>query len=619
MRNPISRTAHMSYATSAKNIRANGFCGVFSVYFRTESPQPDDASALPLVPLYFMRTYLAQKINDALAGLEGVPEGFEIAFQPPARPEFGDLASNIAMQLGKRVGMNPRQFAEWLITQLALDPDRIAGIEIAGPGFLNFRFSSTYLFKGVRHILNAGDDFGRTSIGLGKTALVEYVSANPTGPLTVGHGRNAVLGDTMANLMDWTGYQVTREYYFNDAGRQMRVLAQSVRARYIERLYPDCAKKTLDEITVPAAFPDGGYQGEYIFEIADALIAEQGKSLVKNPDTSVDQVSLEELAPFKTKAVAMIFADIDGTMRRIGVKMDTFFNEHTLYTDGKIEETLAALDEKGKTYPKDGAVWFKSTDFGKDKDVVLVKSSGEPTYRLPDIAYHVQKLGRGYDTLINIFGADHIDEVPDVLNALQVLGHDSQKIQVVIYQFVTLMKGGEAVKMSTRKANFVTLDDLMTEVGEDVTRYFFLAVSPNTHINFDLDVAKADAEKNPAFYLQYAHARIHQIIQKAQETGLVVQPDAELGALTHLREIALMKTLLQFPDELVGTARSLQPQRLINYLREVAEAFHAFYHDCRIIGEETSLAQARLNLAQASQHVVRNGLRVLGLSTPERM
>ncbi|MBL7979310.1 MAG: arginine--tRNA ligase [Bacteroidetes Order II. Incertae sedis bacterium] len=570
-----------------------------------------------------MKAYLANQIQAVLATIEGVPSYFEVQFQIPARADQGDLASNFAMQLAKKVGSNPRTFAERVLSAIEFDPDRIAAVEVAGPGFINFRFSKRYLWKGVVEILMQGAAYGRSTQGAGKKAMVEYVSANPTGPLTVGHGRNAVLGDTMANVLDWVGYDVTREYYFNDAGRQMRVLAQSVRARYLELIWPDCPMKKIGEgeaaIWVPEVFPEGGYQGAYITDIASALLTEKGDLLIENRDWHAEEVAEAELAPFKEKAVALIFKDIDQTMRRMGVKMDTFFNEHTLYTDGKVEATLAALRETGLVFDADGAVWFKTSTFGKDKETVLVKSSGEPTYRLPDIAYHVEKLNRGYDVCIDLFGADHIDTYPDVLNALRVLGYDAQKIQVVIYQFVTLMQGGEAVKMSTRKANFVTLDDLMDEVGEDVTRYFFLAVSPNTHINFDLDLAKAEAEKNPAFYLQYAHARIHQIVTKAAEVGLSLKVEGDLSALTHDREVTLIKVLLQFPDEIIGAAKSLQPQRLINYLREVAEAFHAFYHDCRIIGEAENVAQARYNLACAAQYVVRNGLGILGLSTPEKM
>ncbi|HRR10006.1 MAG TPA: arginine--tRNA ligase [Rhodothermales bacterium] len=570
-----------------------------------------------------MKAYLANQIQAVLATIEGVPSDFEVQFQVPARADQGDLASNFAMQLAKKVGTNPRAFAERVLSTIEFDPDLIAGVEVAGPGFINFRFSKNYLWNGVVEILMKGVAYGRSTQGAGKKAMVEYVSANPTGPLTVGHGRNAVLGDTMANVLDWVGYDVTREYYFNDAGRQMRVLAQSVRARYLELIWPDCPMKKIGEgeegIWVPEAFPNGGYQGTYIIEIAATLREEKGDDLIENREWQADEVPEAELVPFKEKAITLIFKDIDQTMRRMGVKMDTFFNEHTLYTNGNVEATLAALRKTGLVFDADGAVWFKTSTFGKEKETVLVKSSGEPTYRLPDMAYHVEKLNRGYDLCIDLFGADHIDTYPDVLNGLKVLGYDAQKIQVVIYQFVTLMKGGEAVKMSTRKANFVTLDDLMDEVGEDVTRYFFLAVSPNTHINFDLDLAKAEAEKNPAFYLQYAHARIHQIITKAAEVGLSLKAEGDLSVLTHDREITLIKALLQFPDEIIGTAKSLQPQRLINYLREVAEAFHAFYHDCRIIGEAEDVAQARYNLACAAQYVVRNGLGILGLSTPEKM
>lgn len=564
-----------------------------------------------------MIDYLEQEIRDVLTDMGGVPEGFEIAFEKPNHPEHGDVATNAAMKLAKQFKKPPRAIAEEIarrLTEKPVDPRRVAAVEVAGPGFLNFRFAEHYLTDSIARLLETGADYGRTEQGKGKKAIVEYVSANPTGPLTVGHGRNAVLGDTVANLLDWTGYQVTREYYFNDAGRQMRVLGESVRARYLALADPNISTKQInvsegESVTVPEPFPDDGYLGAYIIDIAESLYAEYGADLAHGTDVK----------PFKEAAEKAIFADIEQTMVRLGIRMDTFFNEHSLYENNKVWETLDALREKGFVYDKEGAVWFKTTELGKDKDTVLVKSSGEPTYRLPDIAYHVDKFERGFDKIVDVFGADHIATYPDVLKGLEVLGLDTNKVDVIIYQFVTLVRGGEPVKMSTRKANYVTLDELMTEVGEDVTRFFFLMRSPNTHLEFDLDLAKEAGEKNPVFYLQYAHARICSIVRKAQEVGFGFGENPDLSLLRHETEIALMKVLLEFPGVVQRAAGVREPHVVATYLREVAEAFTQFYGQCRIIGEAPALATARMHLAEAARIVLRNGLTVLGISAPERM
>ncbi len=564
-----------------------------------------------------MQQYLEREIRDVLASMEGVPEGFTPEFETPNNPEHGDLSTNAAMQLARHLRRAPRQIAEDLAARLRerpLDPHRVAAVEVAGAGFLNFRFSDAYLAEGIAGLLAAGDRYGRTGTGGRRRAMVEYVSANPTGPLTVGHGRNAVLGDTIANLLDWTGYDVTREYYFNDAGRQMRVLGESVRARYLANVDPALPTKQIktgenEFATVPEPFPDDGYLGDYIAEIAQGLYETNGDVLAHAPD----------VRPFKQAAQDAIFADIERTMLRLGIRMNSFFNEDSLYQNNKVWDTLQALRDAGFVYDKDGAVWFRTTAFGKEQDTVLVKSSGEPTYRLPDIAYHVEKFERGFDRMVDIFGADHIATYPDVLEGVRVLGYDPAKVDVVIYQFVTLVRGGEPVKMSTRKATYVTLDELMDEVGEDVTRFFFLMRSPNTHLEFDLDLAKEASDKNPVFYLQYAHARICSIIRKAQEVGFTFGDRADLSLLRHEAEVALMKELLRFSDVLERAAALKEPHHVATYLREVAVAFTQFYGNCRIIGEEAALATARMHLARAAQIVLRNGLTVLGISAPEQM
>jgi arginyl-tRNA synthetase len=562
-----------------------------------------------------MRDYLRDQLRAVLDAINGVPDDFEPTLEKPARPEHGDLATNTAMRLASDLGDNPRAIAEQIAERLrdAVDPARIRAVEVAGPGFINFRFAQDYLYDGLADLLAAGDTYGESDVGQGQRALVEYVSANPTGPLTVGHGRNAVLGDTIANLLEWTGYDVTREYYYNDAGRQMRVLAQSVRARYEELVgYADTKEIETEDgttVEVPENFPEDGYRGAYITAIAQSLADEHGVTLL----------TAEDDAAFKHAAEEAIFAQIEATLGRLGIQMDDFFNEHQLYRDGQVEAVVEALREKGYTYEADGATWFKTSELGKEDDTVLVKSSGEPTYRTPDIAYHVSKFERGFDVMVDVFGADHIATYPDVLSALDLLGYASDRVDVVIYQFVSLVKGGEPVKMSTRQATYVTLDQLIDEVGEDVTRFFFLMRAPSTHLDFDLELAKEASDKNPVFYLQYAHARICSIVDKAEEVGFTFGDEPDLSLLTHEDEIALIKALLRFPQALRRAADAREPHHVVSYLRDVATAFTQFYGSCHIIGEDRPLATARMHLAHASRIVLRNGLTVLGISAPDSM
>jgi arginyl-tRNA synthetase len=544
-----------------------------------------------------MKDYLREIIKNSLQQFnldeEIIPE---IQIEKPNQPEHGDAASNIAMNLASVLKMNPRKIAEQIVEALDYDDRKVQEVEIAGPGFINFRYAENYLFDELELILSQGADFGKSDTLQGKRILIEFVSANPTGPLTVGHGRNAVLGDTIANLLEWRGADVDREYYFNNAGRQMRVLGQSVRARYLQLLGHD------------VDLPEGGYEGEYIKDIAQTLIDEHGEGLVDSDDIN----------PFKEKAEELIFEEIQATLQRMNIKMDSFFNEQQVYDDGSIDEVVQTLRDKELAYDEDGATWFRTTEFGKEQDTVLIKSSGEPTYRLPDIAYHANKLDRGYDQCIDVFGADHIDTYPDVLSGIKALGYDPSKVDVVVYQFVTIVKEGKPFKMSTRKANFVTLDDLMDEVGSDVTRFFFEMRDPNTHLEFDIARAKEAGEKNPVFYLQYAHARIHSILRKVeQEYSFSGQPKTKL--LTHESETKLMKSLIRFPEMIRSAAESREPHRLINYLEDLASHFTTFYHDCRILGQEEDLVQARTSLARATAQVLANGLGILGISAPEQM
>jgi arginyl-tRNA synthetase len=541
-----------------------------------------------------MNDYLEQIIKSSLAQFE-LEETPDIHLEAPKVESHGDASTNIAMMLAKPLRNNPRAIAQQVVDGLEYDENKISSVEIAGPGFINFRFAEDYLYDELSSIINAEAEYGKTESQKGKKIQIEFVSANPTGPLTVGHGRNAVLGDTVARLMEWTGAEVDREYYFNNAGRQMRVLGQSVQARYLEILGKD------------AEFPDGGYEGEYIKDIARELVDEKG-----------DELADADWKPFKEKAEATIFQDISDTLDRMKIHMDNHFNEHSLYDGGDIDSVVSRLRDKGLVYEADGATWFKTTEFGKEKDTVLIKSSGEPTYRLPDIAYHTNKLDRGYDLCIDIFGADHIATYPDVLSGITALGYDASKVDVIVYQFVTIVKDGQPFKMSTRKANFVTLDELMDEVGADVTRFFFLMRSPNTHLEFDIAQAKEAGEKNPVFYLQYAHARIHSILRKAEEE-YSFSGDVKLSLLKEDAETSLIKTLFKFPDAIQSAADAREPHRLINFLNDVASAFTTFYHDCRIIGVDEDLAHARIELAKVTAQVLNNGLTILGITAPERM
>ncbi len=544
-----------------------------------------------------MQDYLKEQIAQALKKLAPDLETPEITIEKPRSPEHGDAATNVALTLAKILKDNPRSIAQKIADQIDLSTGYIRGVEVAGPGFINFRFAENWLADQLAEAHRTGREFGKGRMLENKKIQVEFVSANPTGPLTVGHGRNAVLGDTIARVLEWAGADVQREYYFNNAGRQMRVLAESVRARYLQAIGQDIV------------FPEGGYEGAYITETAERVLDKHGDSLTGE----------EPLPVFRQAAEESIFEDIRQTLARMNISMDSFFNENTLYEDGSIDKVIAALREKDLVFEQDGATWFKTTAFGKDKDTVLIKSTGEPTYRLPDIAYHINKLERGFDLAIDIFGADHIATYPDVVAAVQACGFDSDRIDVIVYQFVTIVKDGKPFKMSTRKANFVTLDELMDEVGADVTRFFFLMRAPGTHLEFDLNEAKQAGEKNPVFYLQYANARIQSIMRKVRDQYDFAGKAPDFSLLVHDAETTLIKRIIEFPDVILLTAGQREPHKLIQYLNELATAFHKFYHDCRILGEKEQLALARTELLTITATVLANGLSILGISAPDKM
>ena len=537
---------------------------------------------------------ISQHINLVLQELSY--PSIEFNLTQPKNSKFGDLSSNIPLLIANRLKINPLSVGELILQRLENNKiPNIDGISIASPGFINFKISNIFFQKQIDIIIGENIKYGKGSIGKGKLANVEFVSANPTGPLTVGHGRNAVIGDTIAKILEWQDFNVTREYYFNDAGRQMRVLGQSVEARYFEIL-----KKDFD-------FPKDGYQGKYILDIAKHILKQRGQNLKKGD--SVFQKSAEEI----------IFKEIKRSLKDLGIKFDQFTNEKSFYENGDIDELLKALSDKKLIYKKDDAIWFKSSSLGKEQDRVYIKSSGEPTYRVPDTAYHLNKIKRNYDLIVDIFGADHADTYPDVIIALKSLGFKTDHIKVLLYQFVTLIQNGEKVKMSTRQANFITLDKLIEELGSDVVRYFFVMRSMNSHLDFDLDMAKDQSEKNPVFYLQYAYARICNIIKQANKEKLNRKKIYDLTMLEHKDEIIMLKHMVRFPEIIDIAYENLEPQYIANYLQQLASFFHKFYSHCKVITNDANLTNARIQLIEAVKIILNNGFNILGISAPERM
>ena len=543
-----------------------------------------------------MKNALTEAFREIISTLN-YPET-NIVVQLPKNPEHGDFATNLALQLAGKLDENPREIAQILSDKLKTDyPGLVDSTDIAGPGFINISINKNAIVSQLLSVLTLNKEYGKSNFGEGKTAQVEFVSANPTGPLTVGHGRGAILGDVISSILQWNGYKVDREYYYNNAGRQMHRLGESVKSRYLELL----GEKT--------EFPEEGYEGEYIVEIAQNLIDKKGNSLK----------DLTENTAFKDAAESNIFLNIEKTLARIGLKFDTFFNENSLYDSGAITNVVDTLRQKKLIYEKEGATWFKASEAGRDQDRVIIKSSGEPTYRLPDIAYHQNKFNRGYDLMVDVLGADHMDAYPDVLAAVEQLGCDSKKVNVIIHQFVTLTEDGEPVKMSTRKANYITLDELIDEVGEDVVRYFFIMRGINTHLNFDMTLAKDESDENPVFYLQYAHARLCNILKHAEEQGHIFNEKTDLSPLNLDSEIQLINLLLEFPNIIAKAKDNLEPQTIATYLQSLAGLFHKYYAKERVVTDDKNKTSARLILVQALQIVLNNGLSLLGIHALERM
>lgn len=521
------------------------------------------------------KEYLLNIFKDSLSKI-GVDDTSILTFETPNNPEFGDVACNVAMQLARTLKKNPRAIAEEIIANLEYNNEVIEKVDIAGAGFINIKFSPIFYSILFEKIRQHGKDYGKQDLGKGIKVNVEYVSANPTGLLHLGHGRNAVIGDTVANLFEWMGYDVTREYYFNNAGNQMNNLGKSIYARYQQIENPEFP------------LPENAYHGEYIKVIAQKLYDANPKVYMNLDEDS------PLFAELRKAGEEWCFFSIKKTLANLKIIQDVFYNEDSLYSEGKIKEVLSLLKDKGLSYEKDGATWLKLSEMGLDADRVIVKSSGEPTYRLPDIAYHIEKFKRGFDIIVDVFGADHIATIPDVMQTLEYLGYDKSKISVLIHQFVTLTENGEQVKMSKRTGKSYTLDDLLEEVGEDVVRFFFIMRSISTHLEFDLGLAKEQGEKNPVFYLQYAHARTCSVFENASQKGITLNDKYDYKLLNNEAEINLIKQLIRFPELISISCEKRESHILAEYLKEVAASFHKFFHDCRIIDSEKNIRDKNL-------------------------
>jgi len=544
-----------------------------------------------------MQNYLEEIFQLALEKI-GAPKETTLKFEKPQNADHGDVATNVALTLAKPLKRAPRDLAIALINAMEYDENTISDIEVAGPGFINIRYSKNYLTDQLRTALRAGESFGRTSQPMKSTVNIEWVSANPTGMLHAGHGRNVCLGAAIAQLLEWTGHTVVREYYFNNAGNQMNNLAKSVRVRYLQAL-----GEAID-------LDENGYRGQEIKDIAAKLVEEYGESK-RDADLSF----------FKLYGEQYNFENIKRTLEKLKIKHDIFFNEVSLYESGSIEQTIAEFRSRGLAYDKDGAVWLKLSEMGEKDDRVIIKSSGEPTYRLPDICYHKDKLSRGYNFIIDIFGADHIATAADVLAAVRALGYDTERVKVIIHQMVSFVSNGELIKFSKRSGGNYLLDELLDDVGADAAKFFFNMRAAGSHLEFDVELAKEQSDKNPVYYVQYAHARIASILRFAEQQNISIKEieSVDLSVLTLPEEVTLIKTLLRFPEVIRLSAESFAPHHVCEYLREVASTFHKFYHECRIIGSQEPNQSARLALAMATKRVLANGCTVLGITAPESM
>lgn len=548
-----------------------------------------------------IETKLINTIKNAL--IKAFPDldvnSINIMIEIPSIQKFGDYSSNVAMQLTRILRQNPRNLANLIIDNLNLDEGDIERVEIAGAGFINFFMKKGSLGTIVQTIIAQDSDFGKSTYGNGKSYDVEFVSANPTGDLHLGHARQAALGDSICRLLEAVGYKVEREYYINDAGNQIHNLALSLKARYNQLFNPDYK------------MPDDGYFGPDVIGIAKNLALEVGDKYVNKEDEETYQF-------FRTYGVKKELEKLQKDLLDFRVSFTVWSSETEIRKQGFVEKAVETLRDKGYLYEHEDAVWFRTTDFGDDKDRVIIKKDGSYTYLTPDIAYHIQKLSRGYDFLVDLLGADHHGYIARMKAAIQALGHEPNKLEIELVQMVRLIKDGQEMKMSKRTGNAVTIRELCEDVGTDAVRYFFVARSASSHLDFDLDLAVASSSENPVYYAQYAHARTCQILELAKKNNLV--SDASCKHLEHIKEIDLMKFLATFPDVVLDAAHSFTPSKITNYTQKLAQLFHAFYNECKVIDlANIELSQDRLALVEATRITMRNALALVGVSAPNKM
>lgn len=549
-----------------------------------------------------LETRLQEAMQKAMAdGVFQVAGTIEIKLEEPPDKQFGDFATNLAMQLTRMAKKPPRVIAEALISRLD-GQGWLEKAEIAGPGFINFYLKPTWLYDTLKNIMAQGQQYGHTDSGQGEKVQVEFVSANPTGPLHVGHGRGAAVGSALSNLLAMAGYNVQKEFYINDAGNQIDNLAASVDARYRELLGQQ------------VKFPDDGYHGQDIIETAKALIAKDGDKYLRLEE-------VERLSQLKEIALAEKLAGLKKDLEDFGVTYDVWYSERTLHQNGAIEKVCAELKERGYLYDKDGALWLKSSAFGDDKDRVVIRDNGIPTYLAADIAYHRDKFARGFERVINLWGADHHGYIQRMKAAVGSLGYQTSQLEVVILQMVSLYRDGQVVKMSKRTGQGVTLAELIEEVGRDAARFFFIMRSTDSQLDFDIDLAKSQSNDNPVYYIQYAHARICSILRQCAEAGITLNgtDTLDFSSLIQEVEISLIRQLYIFPEEVAAAAKDRAPHRIARYAQDLAGLFHSFYNSCRVLPAEEPLRQARLALVTASGIVLRNALSIIGIDAPERM
>jgi len=554
-----------------------------------------------------MKARLARALTEAAASARAAGEIVydqlpTFVLEVPREKHRGDFAANLAFLLAKEARMSPRQLAEIILRYLERPIPGVAKVEVAGPGFINFTLDGQWALPVLPAVLAEDEYYGWSDIGRGEKVQVEFVSANPTGLLHMGHARGAALGDTIANLLAATGFEVTREFYINDAGNQIENFALSLEARYLQAL------------GIEAQVPEEGYHGYDLIDTVHRFIDQVGDKYL-DADPALRREMLVRFA-LEEKLTA-----IRETLEDFGVYFDVWFSEQSLHDRGEVARTLNDLKERGYLYEKDGALWFKATLLGEEKDEVVVRQNGLPTYFAADIAYHRNKFERGFSRIINIWGADHHGHVARLKGAMAALGYDADRLEIVLMQLVRLFKGGELLRMSKRTGQYVTLEELLEEVGRDAARYFFVMIKPDSHLDFDLDLARSQTAENPVYYVQYAHARICSILRLARERGLEVPSpqEVDLRCLGHPAELELVKKIAELPETVIGAARGLEPHRLTRYAQELAALFHNFYTNCRVLADEENLRGARLILATATRITLRNVLRLLGVSAPERM